>query len=150
MIPILYSGKFKDIEYSKYDEIWLIVRSLKNKSIIKDHKNVFWVPELSPTPELFNWYLNQRKKSWSIVEFEDTYVPWFLKDISQNVSAAHKLNELYYKSKTKNILIVCFCQNVQLCHRKIISNLIAQAGGNSMLTVGNEYYNMYKKFKKEG
>lgn len=49
---MLYSGSFKDIDCDKYDEIWLIVRSLS----VPAGNNIYHVPQLSPSPDLFHRY----------------------------------------------------------------------------------------------
>ena len=62
----------KNINYADYDEVWAIVRSLKNPGKMKH------VPELSPSWNLFKKYLNLRDTGkWNAAAFQNVYVPTF-------------------------------------------------------------------------
>lgn len=120
---MLFAGSFSDIS-SKYDEVWLIVRSLK--SMPTGNAHIIHVPELSPSPKLFYSYLNWRKAGhWNKDTFERWYKPQFLQDM-QSTEAQKKLHELKNKAKNKNILICCFCTDESLCHRSIVKQLIKE------------------------
>lgn len=137
-------GNFKDIN-SSYDEIWCIVRSLKNGLPQVDGTTCYHVPQLSPNWSLFKDYLNWSKNGeWNEQCFMERYVPRFLKQMKTE-EARQALNALYNKAKTKNILLVCFCENEALCHRSIVSGLLQGVGAE---TNGNDYrhfYNLYKE-----
>ena len=56
------------------------------------------------------------------------------------------LNQLYVMSKTQNILLVCFCENEDLCHRSIIAGLLSGAGAEVQTSSGHnydKYWDMY-------
>ena len=52
---MLYSGSFGAIDCNRYDEIWLIVRSLKH---MPAGHNIYHVPQLAPSLDLFYTYLS--------------------------------------------------------------------------------------------
>lgn len=117
-------GSFKDIS-DKYDEIWLIVRSLKQ--IPQVNTSVFHVPQLSPSNELFKSYLSWRNQGlWNKDTFETYYKPRFLKEIEEEEPQMY-LNLLVEKAKTKNILLVCYCSDESICHRSLVYSLIPSA-----------------------
>lgn len=121
---MIYTGSFKDIS-SNYDEVWLIVRSLKQ--VPQVNTNVFHVPQLSPSPELFKSYLSWRNQGlWSKDTFEKYYKPRFLKEM-EGEDAQRVLNLLINKASTKNILLVCFCNDESMCHRSLVYSLVPSA-----------------------
>lgn len=136
-------GSFKDINNS-YDEIWIIVRSLKNG--IPQIGNCYHVPQLSPLWDLFRDYCDWSKKGiWNEKCFMERYVPRFLKQM-HSTEAKYWLNLLYNKSKEgKNILLVCFCSNEKLCHRSIVCGLLQGVGSITSADDYSHYYQMYKE-----
>lgn len=121
---MIYTGSFKDIS-SNYDEIWLIVRSLK--FVPQVNTNVFHVPQLSPSPELFKSYLSWKNQGlWNKNTFENFYKPRFLKEM-EGEDAQKVLNLLINKASTKNILLVCFCNDESMCHRSLVYSLVPSA-----------------------
>lgn len=147
---MLYESSIGKLDLNKYDEVWIIVRSLKNKSILSN-KNVKWVPELAPSSHLFNWYLNTRKKQkWNINKFNDEYTSVFLNELYTNEESRKALNLLYEKCLTKNICIVCFCKDYNLCHRKIVYNLICGVNKNlASHYIDESYINKYNEIKND-
>lgn len=138
-----------------YDEVWAIVRSLKNPIA-----GVKQVTALSPSRELFWKYLElERQKQWNAKSFREIYVPQFLAEMAsdpENYSAENPrkwLNELYRLDKAgKNICLVCFCEDETLCHRSIVAGLLQGAGCNVQTEIGNDYsayYTEYLKLRKE-
>ena len=120
---MLYTGTFRDIDHNKYDEIWLIVRSLK--AMPKNPKgNIYHVPVLSPSLKLF-FKVQELKKAnqWTEKSFDEFYTPAFLKEMLQPKQRMI-LNQLAEKSKTQNILIACYCTNENICHRSLIKKII--------------------------
>lgn len=121
---MIYTGSFKDIS-SNYDEVWLIVRSLK--SMPNCNIPVYHVPALSPSPQLFKCYLNWRNQDlWNKNTFENFYKPRFLKEM-EGEDAQRVLNLLINKASTKNILLVCFCNDESMCHRSLVYSLVPSA-----------------------
>lgn len=145
-------GSFSDIKPMEYDEIWIIVRSLKDKSILTRYTNSRHIPELSPSTELFNCYLSwKRDGHWNKDMFETGYVPRFIVEMFEK-PAKDKLNELYFKDKAgKNILLVCFCSTEEKCHRSIVGGLL-QGVGVPVMSCNQPYfvdYSYYYKMYKE-
>ena len=121
---MIYTGSVRDIS-DKYDEVWMIVRSLK--FVPQVNASVFHIPQLSPSPELFKSYLSWKNQGlWDKDTFEKYYKPRFLQEM-QEVEAQTYLNLLIEKAKTKNILLVCYCQDKSICHRSLIYSLIPSA-----------------------
>lgn len=103
-----------------YDEVWAVVRSPKQLPV-----NVSWVPELSPSWDLFKSYLEWRKSGiWNKETFDALYVPQFIKEMKQPV-AREKLKELAAKSQAgKQICLCCFCTDETICHTSILAGIL--------------------------
>lgn len=115
-------GSFKDIS-DEYDEIWIIVRSLKSTPYVPNTQ-VFHIPALSPSPDLFNKYLTWRDNGeWNEDTFQNKYVPQFLYEM-HNDEAQQALNTLIEHGKTHKILLVCYCKDESMCHRSIVMGII--------------------------
>lgn len=147
-------GSFKDLGQPQYDETWIITRGLKDRSVLTRYQNTIHVPELSPTPELFQWYLFQKKNGWwGVKHFDIYYVSQFIRDIAGDASSRNRLNELYTKHQAgKNILIVCFCTDERICHRSIIGGLLQGIGVEVKSTTVNDpdysyFYASYKNYR---
>ena len=130
------------VNADEFDDVWAIVRSPGNKI-----KNFKWVPELSPSSNLFGKFRELKdKKLWNRNSFNDIYVPQFVNEMKAE-SARTKLNELYTKSKAgKKICLVCFCYDEYMCHRSIVAGLLQGVGCD--VRVNNDYskyYDMYIK-----
>lgn len=109
------------------DEIWCITRRQPKDFTDMNGIPVKWVPELSPSEELLQKYLQLKKnQNWNLSTFESIYVPDFL-GLMFTKEARTWLNKLYFACSYKNILIVCYCKDVSLCHRKLIYMLITKA-----------------------
>ena len=107
-----------NINYADYDEVWAIVRSLKNPGKMKH------VQELSPSWKLFKAYLNLRDVgNWNMESFRNIYVPVFLKEM-QNPSAQRKLEELIELDRHGKR----FCPDEALCHRSIVAGILQNNG----------------------
>lgn len=140
---MIYVANFNDrrIRNDIWDEKWAIVRSYKHPSTAFKQ-----VAVLSPSFDLFLKYRNMAEKHvWCKETFEKDYIPVFLKEMHQP-DAVHMLNQLYSMSKTKNIALVCFCKEEDLCHRSIIAGLLQGAGASVQTSSGkdySEYWQMY-------
>lgn len=108
-----------------FDEIWAIVRSLKNRS-----EHMIQVSELSPSWNLFKTYLSLREQGkWNEQSFAEIYRPQFEEQIANDPIAQAKIAELISKHNAgKSIALVCFCSDVTLCHRSIISEILTARG----------------------
>ncbi len=113
----------RNIDISKYDEVWAIVRSLKNPGRMQQ------VPELSPSWALFKRYLGLRDAGqWNTDTFQKIYVPVFLKEM-QSIAARRKLTELIELDRQgKRICLACFCPNEATCHRSIVAGILQSKG----------------------
>lgn len=142
----IYIGNFADVNNS-YDEVWAIVRSISkapsNKGI-----EVKWQPVLSPSKQLFYWYLNQKNKGlWNKEMFKQGYVSTFLKEM-KGAEQRNMLNYLYKVSNKKSILLICFCNDEFTCHRSIVAGLLQGAKANVKHPKDySEYFNMFKSIK---
>lgn len=115
----------RNVKKEDYDEIWAIVRYLKSNS-----SYLIQVKDLSPSPELYSTFRHlQKEGNWNEKTFNSIYRPRFLDQIRKDQKARSKLNELYLKDKAgKSIALVCFCTDVNLCHRKLISEMLTEKG----------------------
>lgn len=107
------------------DEVWAVVRSLRYQL-----PYMFHAPVLSPAWPLFKTYLRLRDKGeWNAKSFNDIYRPAFMEQIENDPAAQKKLEELIEKHNAgKNIVLVCFCSDVNLCHRSLISSILSERG----------------------
>ena len=144
------TGNFKDMN-EEYDEIWIIVRSLKNTPSIPNTQ-VFHVPALSPSPDLFNKYLAWRDNDeWNEDTFQNKYVPQFLYEMHSD-EAQQALNTLIEHGKTNKILLVCYCKDESMCHRSIIMGILQGINKDICNPFANdysEYYNNYLKLNNK-
>lgn len=130
-----------DVEDEKYDEVWWIVRSPKGIP-----ETVKWVPELSPSVELFAKY----REAYHAGEFgekffQEVYVPQFLDELSKDKNEIDLLNKLRDVSKNKNIALCCFCEDESLCHRSIIAGILLGLGAN--VDTKDEYLKYFNRIK---
>lgn len=132
-------GSFKDIS-DKYDEVWLIVRSLK--SMPNCNIPVYHVPVLSPSPELFQCYLSWRDAGcWNKNTFETQYKPRFLKEM-ESPEASGMIGILKERAQNKHILLACYCPGDEMCHRSLVYQLYLQETFY-MLVAGSRGYSNY-------
>ena len=115
----------RNAKASDFDEIWAIVRSLKNKS-----GALTQVSELSPSWDLFKTYLSLKEQgAWNADTFAQIYRPRFLDQMARDPRAQARLDKLISKHQEgKHIALVCFCTDVSLCHRSIISEMLTARG----------------------
>lgn len=113
----------RNVDHAAYDEVWAIVRSLKNPGNLKH------ISELSPSWNLFKKYLQLQDSGWWNTEtFRNIYVPTFLREM-QTGTARRKLSELMELDRQgKRICLVCFCSDETLCHRSIVAGILQYAG----------------------
>jgi uncharacterized phage-like protein YoqJ/uncharacterized protein YeaO (DUF488 family) len=140
-------GTLRDIT-AEYDEVWCIVRSLKNMpSAMREGQIVRHVPDLSPSSDLFHKYLKWKKTGcFNHEKFVNEYVPVFLEEM-HSIKAVKALNFLYAIGKEKNVLCVCYCPTEELCHRSIICGLLQGVGGVEVHN-SNDYKLYYELWKQ--
>lgn len=111
-------------------EAWIVVRSMKNPVQVKIGGigiPTFHVPLLSPSWALFKDYLEWKKAGeWDEAKFQAEYVPRFLQEM-KGQAQQQALNTLFQKSRTANILCLCYCQDPSTCHRSILQGLVKGA-----------------------
>lgn len=161
MIYIDSFNDLKDYNMEYIDEIWCIVRSLKNGlPVIKrddgSFVDVYHIPQLSPSPELFHAYLNWKQNGqWNEDTFQEKYVPQFIAEM-HGEEQRNYLNILFQRAQEKCILLLCFCTEEDMCHRSIILGIMQGIYAEKGLNVRcegedftmddySDYYAMYKK-----
>ena len=109
----------------KYDEVWLIARHPgKAMDFVKKNSNVFVVPELSPSEELFStFYYLKNSGKWNQDAFDEIYKPEFLEQIMFSNPAISRLRHLL-KHQESSIALVCFCSDKNMCHRRLIGEIL--------------------------
>lgn len=117
-----------------YDNTFLIVRSTAslekaNSSLLKDSEHV---PALSPSRDLFWSYLGWKEHNqWNQDTFDNVYKPVFIDQINNDPEAKEWLDKIEQLDKDgKNVALLCFCVNENLCHRIIIGEMLQQRGCN--------------------
>lgn len=133
----------KTLDYSKYDEIYAIVRSWKNTN-----PHITQMAELSPQPGLFRTYHHLADTNqWNQTAFDEIYVPQFLYDLHHSPKSIAALNQLYLDDKAgKRICLLCFCTNETMCHRSIIAGLLQGVGCDVRLETNADYRHYYTKW----
>lgn len=128
---------------TSFNENWAIVRSLKSSSSLLTQ-----VTDLSPSLSLFFKFRNLvAEKNWNEQTFENIYVPEFIAELKANDNARKRFEYLYNQDKMgKNIALVCFCTNEELCHRSIIAGILAGSGCNVKTDTNNNYNKYYAMY----
>lgn len=139
---MIYTGCIPQIDSSKYDEIWWIVRSPE-----KTPKTEKLIQELSPSKELFKAY----RKAFHLgifgeTYFQESYVPQFLTDLAKNQKALDQLEWLCQNGKQQDIILGCYCEEEKLCHRSIIAGILLGMGAE--IDTKKEYIKYFETFKR--
>lgn len=134
-------GRISDIG-TDFDENLLIVRSAKNIP-----KHAVWEPLLSPSKQLFHSYLEAKKAGWFDENwFQQNYVPQFLHEMASSHAARDLLNRLYVDSRSRNILLACYCTDEKLCHRSILAGMLLGAGASiECIADYRKYWDMFRQ-----
>lgn len=140
-------GRVTDVKNYKYDKCYIIVRSLRNKKVL-NKPNTEWLPELAPLGNLFKWYLQAKNNgNWNKESFDKHYTEEFIKGL--NEESKRLMNEILDKSNQGQIvLLACFCEDEELCHRSIIGGILQGMGAHVESTTIDEidYTKYYKRF----
>lgn len=122
-------------------DIKLHITRHKNKGLLKDFIHV---PQLAPSNELFNKTMYKWKKlkftdkereiikSGETGTWLDLYVPEFNNEMDTRedfIKCYNRIKE--HLNNGKNIIAVCYCEDKDKCHRKIISDRLKSEGFNS-------------------
>ena len=99
---------------------YFIVINPKNVKL----KGISHRPELAPTRELYNWAMeNKNNDNW----FKH-YKEQFIHDMKTRPGMINALNDIEKKAKEADVLLICFCSDVNLCHRGLIADEMASRG----------------------
>lgn len=123
---MIYLDSMKNIKNyeDKVSKVWCIVRSLKFPPRL-NHASIIQVPDLSPSYDLFKRYLDLRNKGlWNQSSFDTIYKPQFLRELNENQNTMQLLNTL--AKSDENILLLCFCEDKNTCHRSIIAEKLRE------------------------
>ena len=117
----------RNVTYADYDEVWAIVRSMKNPS-----PKMKQIASLSPDWNLFKTYLNLKESGeWNTDSFQSIYRPQFMSQIAKNADSQKALETLKtLDAQGKNIALVCFCPDKNLCHRSLVAQILKDMGCN--------------------
>lgn len=128
--------RISDVNYAEHDEVWAIVRSLKHQN-----RMITQVSELSPSSELFQTYLSLKDEGkWNKDAFQKIYVPQFLHEMHSKEAKMYLRELCNLDAEGKNICIVCFCPDEELCHRSIVAGLLQGAGCNVSISKDYSFY----------
>lgn len=131
-----------NIDLENCDEIWWIVRKLDRSLGSAKH-----VSELSPSSELFKEYRRvYHRGMFNDDYFQKVYVSRFLQELSVNKEALKLLKILCEESERKNIVLCCYCENENLCHRSLIAGILLGMG--AVIDTELSYVRYFEKFKK--
>lgn len=130
---MIHTMSIQDYSYNnKYDSIFLVVRSLaalrrRGDPILSVAEHL---PILSPDTSLFNDYLYWRSHNlWNNATFNTKYRRRFLEQLYSDETALADLVEIGSQSKSgKQIALLCYCKDVNLCHRKILGEVLLNCG----------------------
>lgn len=87
-------------------------------------KGISHRPELAPTRELYSWAMeNKHIDGWF-----DHYREVFVNDMKTRPGMINALNDIEKKAKESDVLIVCFCPDVNFCHRGLIADEMEKRG----------------------
>ncbi|MEK4106989.1 DUF488 family protein [Paenibacillus sp. FSL R10-2791] len=103
-------------------DLLLITRAgfeIKEAEIIRD---------LSPSPDLFQTYLQEWKDKLDYEEWWPLYEKRFLKELEWE-SRVKALREVYKRLIVgRNVVLICFCKDHRYCHRKLVGDFFTKYG----------------------
>lgn len=123
---MIYLDSMKNIKNyeEKVSKVWCIVHSLKFPPKL-NHAEIMQVSDLSPSYDLFKRYLDLKDKGlWNQSSFDTIYKPQFLRELNENQNAMQLLNTL--AKSNESILLLCFCEDKNTCHRSIIAEKLRE------------------------
>ena len=129
---MIYTGCIPQIDSSKYNEVWWIVRSPEKTPTTEK-----LIQELSPSKKLFKAY----RKAFHLGIFDET-----LTDLAKNQKALERLEWLCQNSKRQDIILGCYCKEEKLCHRSIIAGILL--GMEAEINTKKEYIRYFETFKR--
>ena len=83
-------------------------------------------PDLAPSQELFFWaQANKHKDDW-FTEYKER----FCYDMKNRAGLKAAIDSLENLSKASTIMLVCFCADVNMCHRGLIADELLRRGAS--------------------
>jgi uncharacterized protein YeaO (DUF488 family) len=89
----------------------------------RDYYDV-WLPELAPSAEVVSW---AHAAEWTEARWR-RYVRIYLREMREP-QARHLIAALAALSRTSDFSIGCYCEDETMCHRSLLRDLLADAGG---------------------
>ena len=117
---MLITCSLSQINNYKIDYKYFIVINPKKVKI----KGLSHMPELAPTRELYSWAMEHKNEA----NWFDHYKKVFINDMKTRAGMINALNDIEQKAKTSDVLLVCFCNDVNLCHRGLIADELKSRG----------------------
>ena len=80
---------------------------------------------LAPSRELFNWYMNNKNNVNGFDDYEKVY----MNQLKNNKYALNELSSIKNMLESgKDVCLLCFCRNINTCHRSLIGRLFKNKG----------------------
>jgi uncharacterized protein YeaO (DUF488 family) len=80
--------------------------------------------DLSPSYDLFAWtQMHKQEEGWF-----SKYTKRFVYEMQNRPDLIAALNEIQKASETQNVMLVCFCGDVNECHRGLIADELLSRG----------------------
>jgi uncharacterized protein YeaO (DUF488 family) len=98
-------------------------RGVKKEDYAAKHWYDVWLPELAPSQELVSWALSE---PWTDARWK-RYERAYLAEMKEP-AARRLLALLAALSKQTNVSVGCYCEDGTRCHRRILRELLAEAG----------------------
>lgn len=117
---MLITSSLSDCKNYDADYKYFIVINPKGVKL----KGISHRPELAPTRELYSWAMQHKNEpNW----FEH-YKEVFENDLKTRAGMINALNDIESKARTSDVLLICFCSDVNQCHRGIIADELEKRG----------------------
>lgn len=110
-------------KYSHIENKFLITQTCSdNPAIILERYGFLWAPSLAPSKEIFYEYRRLSKLGqWTPDAFNNWYTPAYNNYILGNADPRNLLNYIWKRlADGKDVVIACYCGNVDMCHRKLV------------------------------
>lgn len=147
-LHLCYMGNLKNINVMAYPIRLFAVRSAKDDTMAGLQKyNFTLIPQLSPSAKLFSDYFRWKKGDFTQEELDEIqaagveedasieqkywalYVPRFYEELATRQDLIKNMKRLLQRlDEGKNVLLMCYCYNLNYCHRKIIGIEVAKRG----------------------
>lgn len=117
---MLITSSLSECKNYDADYKYFIVINPKNIKL----KGIRHMPELAPTRELYHWAMEHKnEKDWFV-----HYKEQFISDMKSRTGMINALNYIEKQAKESNVLLICFCNDVNECHRGLIADELEKRG----------------------